>query len=635
MPITKRNGRYYWGSKGPFDSRKKAAEVAQAAHASGYEVAGVASAVGPALGRAAMAGGRTMAADKLRGGGGGGDEAEGLDEQDAHAQTEWENIHNSKSIQKLMSFVQKEESEEEPEEEDVDEDLADRMKGDEQTYYPEEAVRFPEIPTAYIDVADDPEHWRHSSPHARPKRVNIVDEGSHPSWETTPSILPEARAGIEAFPEVSGEPHSDIPGKWPTLTVPSKQAYERDEGPATPRSYKPRGGPEYMGRGNVKNSIQKLMGFVQIQEKFMRKEGAVGGEGGGFDGLSDTVFTSTNAGIFTPTYGGKGTKKKYNRNHKRQDAKRRKLMGKEKKSGVERLVQYLYDGSPHISKAGKMGLAPGLDDSMTGDGATAHAGKNRVHSPMRLNWKKNVQDDALNHKKTSREIEDAIEVAKENEPHISMGQPGGFETGTLSTYPQHSSVNAVGNAKVQPGPNWGKYNSYVQKAVNGVSTMISPTENKSADGPHPQQAFIERGTENPNEAPAKDAVLKENDMQRRVKKYDEKEEDTGHEQPAGVMAAAGMGGYPSGATMQMSSFGMNTYEQDSLARGGEEDESHDEEDIDEEDVDEPQRREDEEGNIWIPMNPDRTKSLESMRKALEDAGDEAPLLTALHKLDYS
>jgi len=37
MPITKRNGRYYWGSKGPFDSRKKAAEVAQAAHASGYE----------------------------------------------------------------------------------------------------------------------------------------------------------------------------------------------------------------------------------------------------------------------------------------------------------------------------------------------------------------------------------------------------------------------------------------------------------------------------------------------------------------------------------------------------------------------------------------------------------------------
>jgi len=166
--------------------------------------------------------------------------------------------------------------------------------------------------------------------------------------------------------------------------------------------------------------------------------------------------------------------------------------------------------------------------------------------------------------------------------------------------------------------------------------MISPTENKSADGPHPQQAFIERGTENPNEAPAKDAVLKENDMQRRVKKYDDKasRRDGGQEQPAAAMAAAGEGGYPSGATMQMSSFGMNTYEQDSLARGGEEDTGHDEEEIDEK-KEEDNPRLDEEGNVWIPMNPDRTKSLESMRKALEDAGDEAPLLTALYKLDYS
>jgi len=449
--------------------------------------------------------------------------------------------------------------------------------------------------------------------------------------------------GFEAeFPSHSQHDYGPSPQEWNAISQPETQAEriqreERigmvarhvwddrdDDDDDNDRYYVPYS-PSRWARENPKKAIAKL-------QKFLLKEGAVGGEGGGFDGLSDTVFTSTNAGIFTPTYGGKGTKKKYNRNHKRQDAKRRKLMGKEKKSGVERLVQYLYDGSPHLAKAGKMGLAPGLNDSMTGDGATAHAGKNRVHSPMRLNWKKDVEDDALNHKKTSREIEDAIEVAKENEPHISMGQPGGFETGTLSTYPQHSSVNSVGNAKVQPAQSWGQHKSYVQKAVNGVSTMISPTENKSADGPHPQQEFIERGTENPNEAPAKDAVLKENDMQRRVKKYDDKasRRDGGQEQPAGSMAAAGMGGYPSGAAMQMSSFGMNTYEQDALARGGEEDESHDEEDIDE-----PQRREDEEGNIWIPMNPDRTKSLESMRKALEDAGDEAPLLTALHKLDYS
>ena len=93
------------------------------------------------------------------------------------------------------------------------------------------------------------------------------------------------------------------------------------------------------------------------------------------------------------------------------------------------------------------------------------------------------------------------------------------------------------------------------------------------------------------------------------------------------MAAAGMGGYPSGATMQMSSFGFNTYEQDALARGGEEDKNKDGQDND---------RMDEEGNVWVPQNPDKAKAdLESMRKALEDAGDATPLLTALHKLDYS
>jgi len=36
IPISKRKDGYYWGSKGPFDSRKKAEDVAQAAHASGF-----------------------------------------------------------------------------------------------------------------------------------------------------------------------------------------------------------------------------------------------------------------------------------------------------------------------------------------------------------------------------------------------------------------------------------------------------------------------------------------------------------------------------------------------------------------------------------------------------------------------
>jgi hypothetical protein len=37
MPIKKVDNKYYWGSRGPFKTRKKAAEVAKAAYASGYK----------------------------------------------------------------------------------------------------------------------------------------------------------------------------------------------------------------------------------------------------------------------------------------------------------------------------------------------------------------------------------------------------------------------------------------------------------------------------------------------------------------------------------------------------------------------------------------------------------------------
>ena len=36
MPITKKKDGFYWGSRGPFKTRKKAVQVAQAAYASGY-----------------------------------------------------------------------------------------------------------------------------------------------------------------------------------------------------------------------------------------------------------------------------------------------------------------------------------------------------------------------------------------------------------------------------------------------------------------------------------------------------------------------------------------------------------------------------------------------------------------------
>ena len=36
MPVRKVGGKWYWGSKGPFKSEKKAREVERAAYASGY-----------------------------------------------------------------------------------------------------------------------------------------------------------------------------------------------------------------------------------------------------------------------------------------------------------------------------------------------------------------------------------------------------------------------------------------------------------------------------------------------------------------------------------------------------------------------------------------------------------------------
>ena len=113
-------------------------------------------------------------------------------------------------------------------------------------------------------------------------------------------------------------------------------------------------------------------------------------------------------------------------------------------------------------------------------------------------------------------------------------------------------------------------------------------------------------------------------MEKRIKSYDNKEEDTGHEQPRAAGAVPGMGNYPSGATMQMSSFGMNTYEQDALSRGGEEDKSREDEKIDEGDSE----------LMWVP-EAEKVAKLEAMRKELEEAGDATPLLTALMKVDYA
>ena len=70
----------------------------------------------------------------------------------------------------------------------------------------------------------------------------------------------------------------------------------------------------------------------------IEKEGDGGGDGGaGALAGGGTVFTSTNAGIFTPTHGGRGSSKEEPRK-------------KRKSTGIERLGRFLTDGSPEKLK---------------------------------------------------------------------------------------------------------------------------------------------------------------------------------------------------------------------------------------------------------------------------------------------
>ena len=351
------------------------------------------------------------------------------------------------------------------------------------------------------------------------------------------------------------------------------------------------------GDTSVENAMLKLI-----------KEGAAaggdGGDGGGFDGLSGTVFTSTNAGIFNPTHGGSKTKKRYRKQHKKQEKRRKKLLGKEKKSGVDRLVQFLYDGSP-MKKARKP------DKDMTGDGATAHA------------W---------NNKRSGRKILDWNKVANDNTPNSHMGNAGPDDaTSRAACYPQEEDTS--NNMKTtQRKADWGDNNYYVQKELKpliklGSSPQLwngpngnTPTESFESGNGTPQKAFIERDKD--YETPGKDAVTKQNDSDRKIKDHDNKEDEKGNvHQPEAAMATKGMGNYPSSA-LQMAAFGSgpDSFAQDQLGRGGDRDIGHEEDDIDE------KKR----TNVWV--SEEDIKKFDKLYKALKDANDDTPLITALHKV---
>ncbi len=241
------------------------------------------------------------------------------------------------------------------------------------------------------------------------------------------------------------------------------------------------------------------------------------GDGGdGIDGLSGVVFTSENAGIFTPTHGGSKTTSKDRKRIKREhDAKRKKLLGKQKKNGVERLEQFIREGSPVKKAVNKR------SDGMP-QGDVAHNPHNNL---IQVDFRKLGED---------------REIGEDNEPNSSMsGLDSRMDASTHATKAQDEDPSIT--AKVVPSkPDWGTNKAYVQKAGVASFVNIGQQPNQNTDShdisTEPQAKYIERG-EAPDDKKEEHQDVKMNDVSRRVKKYqDDDEADV--EQPLGAASAA-------------------------------------------------------------------------------------------------
>ena len=98
--------------------------------------------------------------------------------------------------------------------------------------------------------------------------------------------------------------------------------------------------------------LDRYQASKKTKKSLFKEGGGAGGGGGaatsgGFGSGGGTVFTSTNSGIFTPTYGGGGYKRK--KNHIR-EIKRKK----DKKSGIDRLSRFLREFTPEKKALEKM-----------------------------------------------------------------------------------------------------------------------------------------------------------------------------------------------------------------------------------------------------------------------------------------
>ena len=356
---------------------------------------------------------------------------------------------------------------------------------------------------------------------------------------------------------------------------------------------------------------------ITKQDGSLIKEGDGGGEGGAFDSLGGTVFTSSHAGIFSPTYGEHKTRKRHRKNKRKQDHKRKKLMGKDKKNGVDRLIDFLYEHSPNnvhhgITKSPVSGMrGNGVQEDMTGK---VEVPGNRGHTPYR---------------KVEAEVENGIDWDERQkgiskiESHATMGmnsaadgkiQDAGRAVPRSASSDHSAMVNNM-PAKVR----W--ENKRVDQATiqNASQPVISepPAVQQNLDvhgWEHPHgKGYTEKRSENK----LRNQVTKQNDFQNKDQERDTPEDEKGDIQPPRAAGAtASMTHYPNGSMQMMEKNWGSGPAVDALKR----------------DIKEPITIPDDEENIESDEEK-RVKKFGKLYKEFLAKGDYDPMLAALQALD--
>ena len=116
-------------------------------------------------------------------------------------------------------------------------------------------------------------------------------------------------------------------------------------------------------------------------DKSMRKEG----DGGGFGDGGGTVVTSSDTGFFTPTYGGNGRRR-----------------GKRKRSGLDRMADFLTDNSPErkmVTKSMVANFTNWVNKEYKTNSTVFSSGDSINPQPPRIRW----------HKRSDEEYTDGID----------------------------------------------------------------------------------------------------------------------------------------------------------------------------------------------------------------------------------